>query len=77
VFNVTIDNPPITKNHFDTEATFETEANIFAGELLVPLKMLKREFGKTNKIEELSRKFLVSQQVMSIAISNHMQSLYK
>ncbi len=76
-FNVTIDNPPITKNHFDTEATFETEANIFAGELLVPLKMLKREFRKTNKIEELSRKFLVSQQVMSIAISNHIQSLYK
>ena len=74
---ITIDNPPTTKTHTATEAAFETEANNFAGELLVPLEMLKREFKKTNEIKELSKKFLVSQQVVGIAISTHMQSLYK
>lgn len=75
--DITIDNPPTTKAHTTGEAAFETEAHNFAGELLVPLEMLKKEFKETNELRELSKRFLVSQQVVSIAISTHMQSLYK
>ena len=74
---ITIDNPPTEKTHTSAESAFETEANSFAGELLVPLEMLKREFKKTNDLKVLSRVFWVSQQVVSIAISNHFNSLFK
>lgn len=74
---ISIDEPPTEKTHTDAEAAFETEANNFAGELLVPLAMLKVEFKKTNELQQLSKKFWVSQEVMSIAISAHLTSLYK
>jgi Zn-dependent peptidase ImmA (M78 family) len=74
---ISLDNPPASKNHTSTEAMFETEANSFAGELLVPLEMLKKEFKKTTDIGELSKMFYVSTAVMSIAISNNLQQLYK
>lgn len=75
--DITINSPPTIKAHTAFEAAFETEAHNFAGELLVPLEMLKKEFEETNELSELSKRFLVSQQVVSIAISTHMQSLYK
>jgi hypothetical protein len=50
-------------------------SDLFAGELLVPLEMLKLHLQKG--IPELSRIFLVSEQVVSIAISRHMKALYK
>ena len=73
---ITIDNPPTEKTHTDAEANFEKEANAFAGELLVPLEMLKKEFKKTSDINQLSKIFWVSPQVASIAVSNHMHSLF-
>jgi len=74
---ITLDNPPTSKRHTSAEAMFETEANAFAGELLVPFEMLKKEFKKTTDLSELSRRFYVSSAVMTIAISNNMQQLYK
>lgn len=74
---ITIDDPPTVKTHADAESGFEKEANTFAGELLVPLEMLKKEFKKTTDIAQLSKIFWVSPQVASIAVSNHMSSLFK
>ncbi|MBU4000574.1 ImmA/IrrE family metallo-endopeptidase [Patescibacteria group bacterium] len=74
---ITIDNPPTEKVHTAAESCFETEANNFAGELLVPLDMLKKEFNKTRDLKALSKTFWVSQQVISIAVSTHMTSLFK
>lgn len=74
---ITIDDPPTSKTHTAVEAAFETEANNFAGELLVPLEMLKKEFKNTTDLKLLAKAFWVSQQVVSIAVSTHMHSLYK
>ncbi|MBW1783202.1 MAG: ImmA/IrrE family metallo-endopeptidase [Deltaproteobacteria bacterium] len=74
---ITIDDPPTEKTHTDAELAFEKEANAFAGELLVPLEMLKKEFKNTTDLTQLSKIFCVSPQVASIAVSNHMSSLYK
>lgn len=73
--DASLDNPPTEKSH-SAGSPFEAEANAFAGELLVPLDMLKMEFKKTKDVQELSKKFLVSKEVIGIAISNHMKSLY-
>lgn len=53
---------------------YEREADIFAGELLVPLKLLKQHCNKP--IEEISSIFVVSPEVVSIAISNHFSALF-
>ena len=74
---VSLDNPPTSQTHTSAEKMFEQEANAFAGELLVPLEMLKKEFKKTKDVGELSKTFFVSSAVMTIAISNHMSQLYK
>jgi Zn-dependent peptidase ImmA (M78 family) len=74
--DITIDNPPSgDENDTATKSPAEIEADLFAGELLVPLQMLKPYVQKG--IPELSRLFLVSEQVVSIAISRHMTALYK
>jgi Zn-dependent peptidase ImmA (M78 family) len=74
--DITIDNPPSAdENDTATKSPAEIEADLFAGELLVPLPMLKPHVQKG--IPELSRLFLVSEQVISIAISRHMKALYK
>ncbi len=73
----TIDNPPDKDDHHRLEDIFEKEANIFAGELLVPLNMLKSEFKKNQDIPTLSNIFKVSQEVLSIRIKDHMGILYK
>jgi uncharacterized protein DUF955 len=74
---ISIDNPPEVQSHNESEGTLEKEANTFAGELLIPLDMLKKEFGKMPEIGILAKIFLVSQQAMGVAISNNMRSLYK
>lgn len=73
--DASLDNPPTEKPH-PVRSPFEAEANTFAGELLVPLDMLKMEFKKTRDVHELSNIFVVSKEVIGIAISNHMGSLY-
>jgi Zn-dependent peptidase ImmA (M78 family) len=72
---ITIDNPPSDELDIPTKSPAETEADLFAGELLVPLEMLKLHVGKG--IPELSKLFQVSEQVISIAIGRHMKELYK
>ena len=72
---VTIDNPPSEEVDAPTKSPAETEADLFAGELLVPLEMLKPHVGKG--IHELSKLFVVSEHVISIAISKNMNVLYK
>jgi Zn-dependent peptidase ImmA (M78 family) len=72
---ITIDNPPSDDLGAATKSPAEIEADLFAGELLVPLEMLKPHVQKG--IPELSKLFLVSEQVISIAISRHMKALYK
>lgn len=72
---VTIDNPPSGEADIPMKSAAEIEADLFAGELLVPLEMLKLHVRKG--IQELSRLFMVSEHVISIAISRNMKVLYK
>lgn len=74
---ISLDNPPSEKKHTGAERAYETEANNFAGELLVPLELLKKEFKKNPDLKSISKAFWVSEQVASIAVSNHMSQLYK
>ena len=74
---ISIDNPPTFQTHTSAEDGFEKEANAFAGELLIPLDMLKKEFGPTPDIGVLAKKFLVSKAAMGVAVSTNMRSLYK
>lgn len=73
--SITIDNPPSEGSEIGTKAPAESEADLFAGELLVPLEMLRVHHQKT--IPELSKIFVVSEQVVSIAVTSHMGALYK
>ena len=75
--HVTLDHPPERIDHRREAKRFETEANIFAGELLVPLAMLKMAHAKSQDLESLSKVFFVSTQVISIALMNHQRSLFK
>jgi Zn-dependent peptidase ImmA (M78 family) len=72
---ITIDSPPSEEDGFGSKDPAEIEADLFAGQLLVPLEMLKLHVKKG--IPELSKIFLVSEQVVSIAISKHMRALFK
>jgi len=72
---ITIDSPPSEEDEFGSKDPAEMEADLFAGQLLVPLEMLKLHVKKG--IPELSKIFLVSEQVVSIAISKHMRALFK
>ena len=49
---------------------YDQEADEFASELLIPLKILKTEIRKNNDIEYLSILFQVSRDAMTIKISN-------
>jgi hypothetical protein len=71
---ITIDSPA-EGDDFGTKSPMETEADNFAGELLVPLEMLKLHVGKS--IPELSKVFHVSEQAMGVAVSKNMNALYK
>ncbi len=75
--HITIDNPPLSASHTAYEGTFEKEANAFAGEMLVPLEMLKKEFRRAPDVSELSEVFCVSKAVIDIAVKTHLKSLYR
>jgi Zn-dependent peptidase ImmA (M78 family) len=73
--------PNIDTGHLRDEVhsigVYEREANIFAGELLVPLEMLKTTYKEGVTIPEIADIFNVSEQVASIAVSTHFNSLFK
>lgn len=71
----TIDDPPDKRDHYRNESIFEQEANAFAGELLVPLAMLKKEFSITPDIPALAKMFIVSEHALGIRVNNHMREL--
>jgi Zn-dependent peptidase ImmA (M78 family) len=74
---ITIDNPPADAGGTTSKDPYEAEADIFAGELLVPLPMLKQHFSSGLTAADVARIFAVSEHVASIAISTHFSSLFK
>jgi Zn-dependent peptidase ImmA (M78 family) len=72
-----IDSPPPGPDEFSGKDPYEAEADIFAGELLVPLPMLKRNFKSGMTAADVARLFAVSEQAASIAITTHFTSLFK
>lgn len=74
---ITIDSSPPSRDEIHSKDVYETEADIFAGELLVPLPFLKKVFRPGLTAPDIARLFEVSQEVASIAISNHFTSLFK
>jgi hypothetical protein len=46
----------------------ETEANTFAAELLVPTINLKKDFGHNQDLNELSKKYCVSDQTLTLRL---------
>jgi Zn-dependent peptidase ImmA (M78 family) len=71
---IDIDHPPALAIN-RTRDPREREADIFAGELLVPLAMLKAACAADFDLERLSQLFAVSQQVATIAVQTHWQWL--
>ena len=53
-----------------TKPPQETEADIFASELLIPYEQLKKYTADINNIDKLANTFLVSKQAITIAIMN-------
>ena len=49
----------------------ETEADIFASELLIPYEQLKKNKDKLGDLDALAELFQVSKQAMTIAITNY------
>jgi Zn-dependent peptidase ImmA (M78 family) len=56
-----------TKNQSDGSHD-ESEANIFAGELLVPTAFIKKDFLRLRDIQELSKLYRVSDQALTIKL---------
>lgn len=56
---------------------FEAEADTFAGELLVPLFMLKKHYKPGSTAADIARTFEVSESAASVALLNHFSSLFK
>jgi Zn-dependent peptidase ImmA (M78 family) len=74
---ITIDSPPSGVEETSSKDPYEAEADIFAGEVLVPLPMLKQHFRSGLTAADVARIFSVSEHVASIAISTHYASLFK
>lgn len=55
---------------------YETEADIFASELLIPLAFLKTVYTTGMSIPEVAKVFMVSEAAASVAISKHFNSLF-
>ena len=64
LFGHTCDKSNINKKHN------ETEADIFAAEILMPKNILKKDFKTNPKIDFLAKQYLVSQQAMGIKITS-------
>jgi Zn-dependent peptidase ImmA (M78 family) len=56
---------------------FESEADVFAGELLVPLPMLKKYYRPGHAAADIAQIFQVSEHVASIALTSHFDALFK
>ena len=50
---------------------YDSEADEFAGELLVPRDLLKKECEECNDLEELRKRFRVSKETLFIQIKKH------
>lgn len=68
---------PMDPYHETSKDPFESEADIFAGELLVPLPMLRKHFRKGHTAADVARIFSVSEAVASIALTTHFAALFK
>jgi Zn-dependent peptidase ImmA (M78 family) len=73
----TIDSPEMEDENIPRKDPFEAEADIFAGELLVPLPMLKKAYRPGLTAADIARVFDVSESVASIAITSHFKALFK
>lgn len=60
-----------------TKDPLEAEADIFAGELLVPLFMLKKHYKPGFTAGDIARIFEVSESAASVALLNHFSALFK
>ena len=77
---ITIDNPPINPylQHELNQKYLESEADEFAGELLVPLNFLKEAFKEgLRELNDLAKLFNVSSAVVSIRLMNNQKLLFK
>lgn len=73
---MTIDTP-LDRDEVHSKDVFEAEADIFAGELLVPLLFLKTFYRPGITTKDIASAFQVSEQAAAIAVSNHYSSLFK
>jgi hypothetical protein len=71
----TIDSPPTSDDL--RKDPYEVEADVFAGELLVPLPMLKTAYRAGQTAADIARAFDVSEAVASIAITTHFNAIFK
>ena len=74
---VSIDSPPTVEPDRETSSVAEREANLFAGELLVPVAFLKEHFRPGMTAADVAKLFEVSESVAAIAISSHLRALFK
>lgn len=72
---ISIDNPPSEDPEIGSKSPIEAEADLFAGELLVPVEMLKPYAREP--LSAIGKVFAVSEQVVSIALVRHMKTLFK
>ncbi|HAZ10787.1 MAG TPA: hypothetical protein DCY56_06760 [Candidatus Omnitrophica bacterium] len=71
--DIFVDMSEISEGRFDASDSEhnkvqEQEANYFAGELLMPLFMLKRDFQKTRNVEEVAKLYRVSKDALWIRL---------
>lgn len=75
--SMTIDTSTADALEGPSKDPFESEADVFAGELLVPLPMLKKHYRPGHTAADLAQIFLVSEHVASIALTSHFNALFK
>lgn len=71
--DVFVDSAEITEGRFDIRDTVqnkiqEQEANYFAGELLIPSEMIKRDFVKIHNVEEIAKLYKVSKEALWVRL---------
>ena len=74
---MSIDSPPTGSEESTALAIAEREANLFAGELLVPVGFLKERFRPGMTAADVGTIFEVSEAVAAIALSSHLRALFK
>lgn len=73
----TIDSPSSIEHDSTIKDLLEVEADIFAGELLIPLPMLKQHYQPGFTANDVARIFEVSESAASVALMNHFSALFK